>query len=115
MVAQSALSNSISCFSMLDSRRCRKSIPAPAITSVNTMVYAAVRRNRSDRVIFFRAGAVWRTSHLPGAGLFDRLLHRLVGRLDHIADAANGLNQLQRKTVVDLAAEVPDVDVDDVR
>src|SRR3954454_20898442 len=52
------------------------------------------------------------TSHLPFGGLLGGTVRRLLRRLDHVADPAHRLNQLLRVLVVDLAAQVADVDVD---
>ena len=46
--------------------------------------------------------------------LFHRRLDGLFGRVQHVADAAYGVNHLDRKFVVDLAAQMPDIHVDDV-
>src|SRR3954463_7560664 len=54
------------------------------------------------------------TSHLPFSGLLGGTVGGLLRRLDHVADPAHRLNQLLRVLVVDLAAQVADVDVDDI-
>src|SRR6478672_4728734 len=106
MVAHSWLSRSRDCVSRLDARLARKSQPAAASTSVKMIVYAAVRRNRSERVIFFRAGALRGTLYLTAGGLDSGTVRWFIGRFDHVADAAHGLNQLRRVFVVDLAAQM---------
>src|SRR5664279_2848430 len=72
-----------------------------------------VRRKRRPRKIWRKSR--WRpTSHLRSGGGTGGLFGRLFGRFDHVADAAHGLDELLRVAVVDLAAQVADVDVDDV-
>ena len=39
----------------------------------------------------------------------------LLGKIQHVSDAANRLDHLRRKPIVDLAAQVADIDIDDVR
>src|ERR1035438_8345450 len=76
-----------------------------------------VRRKRRPRKMR-RKSRLRLTSHLGsggwagrrGGGFFDRLL----GSLKQVAEAAHGLDELLRVAVVDLAAQVADVDVDDV-
>src|SRR5712691_1268667 len=52
--------------------------------------------------------------HLPLSRALGRLLARFIGRIDHITDAAHGLNELLRPLIIDLTAQVPDIDIDDI-
>src|ERR1017187_6355176 len=54
------------------------------------------------------------TSHLRNGGRAGGLVGGLFRRFDHVADAAHGLYELLRVAIVDLAAQVAYVDVDDV-
>src|ERR1017187_8272787 len=95
-------------FSVLD----RRTWNAPVTTiksKAKKTAYVAVRRKRNPRVRR-RKSRVRITSDLP----FGGLIGWLIGRFDHVADAAHGLDELLRKAVVDLAAKVADVNVHDV-
>src|ERR1035437_10890331 len=71
------------------------------------------RRKRRPRKR--RRKSRWRiTSHLRSGGRAGGLIGQLLGGFDHVADAAHGLYELLRVAVVDLAAQVAYVDVDDV-
>src|SRR5262245_28732782 len=76
-------------------------------------VYPAIRRKRSPREIR-RSSPFTLTSHLPVGGL-GRMLGRFFGRVDQVTDAAHGLDQLLLEAVVDLAPQVADIDVDNIR
>src|SRR5438045_2610281 len=53
----------------------------------------------------------------PPSGLLlgTCLVRRALRRVQHVADTANGIDHLRRKAVVNLAAKMPNIDVNDVR
>src|SRR5262245_58426370 len=75
--------------------------------------YPAVSRKRSPREIRQRSLLPIK-SHLPFGCCFGGALRRLLRGIDEVADTANRLDQLQWKAIVDLTAQVPDVDVDNI-
>src|SRR4051812_18578891 len=88
---------------------------------VNTPVYTAVRVKRNPREICLRSAtgcpvlmlSCARSGFEGGFGI--RLRRRtFLRRFDHISDPADGVDQLLRILVVDLAAQVPDVHVHDI-
>src|ERR1035438_6984705 len=113
MAAQSPLSSSWIWLSRPLPRRARKVRATPVRSTVKSSAQLMVRRERRPRNT--RRKLRWRlTSHLRGGGRPGGLFGGLLGSLDHIADTAHGLDELLRVAVVNLAAQVADVDVDDV-
>src|ERR1035438_1229466 len=90
----------------------------PSSSSVKTAVYAVESVKRRPREL-----------SLPPLGSIPRIASRsgLEGSLgadprespffrgfDHVTDAAHRVDQLRREAIVDLAAQMPDVDVHDI-
>src|SRR5262245_18068516 len=92
--------------------RSQNKADTPSRIMAKNSVYPAVSRKRRPRVMR-RSSPVRFTSHLPVGGL-GGLLCRFFRGVDQVPDAAHGLDQLLREPVVDLAAEMADVNIDDV-
>src|SRR5258708_1313573 len=98
---------SLARWSRLPDKYCLKNPLAVIVNSARKRAYATVSRKRSPRVT--RSC----NSNLPFDAWFSRRGGFFRG-LDHVSDAAYGLDQLGLIAVVDLAPQMPDVDIDDI-
>src|ERR1039457_1241721 len=117
MAAQSSLSSSWSWLSKVLARRARKAKATPVRSAVKRHPREGEGGGGREAGKMRRKSRLRLTSHLGSGGWAGRrggLFDRLLGSFDHVADAAHGLDELLRVAVVDLAAQVADVDVDDV-